>query len=111
MIISALFGSETAEKALLYLENYGSAYPRAVARTFDLAVGQVQKQLEKFEREGVLASRLVGRTRVYEWNPRCFYLAELRGILSKSLKQLPPAIIEKYFKERTRPRKKGKPLP
>ncbi|MGK5084438.1 ArsR family transcriptional regulator [Bdellovibrionota bacterium FG-1] len=104
MIISTLFGSETAEKALLYLENYGSGYPRGIAKAFDVAVGQVQKQLEKFELEGVLSSRLVGRTRVYEWNPRCFYLDELRGILAKSLKQLPSSIHDQYFRERTRPR-------
>ena len=111
MIISTLFGSETAEKALLYIENYGSGYPRGIAKTFGLAVGQVQKQLEKFELEGILSSRLVGRTRVYVWNPRCFYLLELRGILAKSLLHLPSSILDQFFRQRTRPRRKGKPVP
>ena len=31
---------------------------------------QVQKQLLKLESGGVLVSRLAGRTRLYEWNPR-----------------------------------------
>ena len=36
-------------------------------------MSQVQRQLERFEREGLLASRLVGRTREYRWNPRCLF--------------------------------------
>lgn len=111
MILSGLFGNETAEKALLYLETYGSAYPRAVALAFGVAISPVQNQFERFEREGILVSRLVGRTRLYTFNPRCFYLEELRAILKKALERLPESIHDKYFRARTRPRRKGKPLP
>lgn len=111
MILEGLIGNETASKVLLYLESYGSGYPRSISETFEISISQVQRQLERFEREGILVSRLIGKTRVYEWNPRCFYLNELKSILSKSLERLPESIKNKYFRERARPRRKGKPLP
>lgn len=111
MILSGLFGNETAEKVLLFLENYGSGYPRQIALAFGLSVSQTQNQLERLERDGVIVSRLVGKTRVYEWNPRYLFLPELKAMLDKALKRLPESIQEKYFRARTRPRRKGKPLP
>lgn len=110
MIIGELFGNETAEKVLLYLENYGSGYGLAISKTYECAVSQVQRQLERFEREGVLVSRLIGKTRLYEWNPRYLFVGELRALLAKALKSLPTEITERYFRNRQRPRRKGKPL-
>lgn len=111
MILSGLFGNETAEKVLLFLENYETGYPRGIATAFGLSVSQVQNQLERFEHEGIIASRLIGKTRVYQWNPRYLFLTELRSILKKALVHLPADIHEKYFRQRVRPRRKGKPLP
>jgi hypothetical protein len=111
MLLSGLFGNETAEKVLLFLENYNSGYPRGIAKTFDLSISQVQNQLERFEREGIVASRLIGKTRIYEWNPRYLFLPELHAMLKKALKRIPDSIQEKYFRTRARPRRKGKPLP
>ncbi len=109
MIISELFGNETAEKVLLYLESYGSGYGLAISKTFECAVSQVQRQLERFEREGLLVSRLVGKTRLYEWNPRYLLLGEVRALLSKALSRLPDEMSERYFRNRQRPRRGGKP--
>lgn len=110
MLLSGLFGNETAEKVLLYIINYGSGYPRGISTIFELPVSQVQRQLERFEREGVLSSRLIGRTRLYELNPRFLFKSELEEILRKALKNLPKSILEKYFTKRQRPRRAGKPL-
>ncbi len=110
MILGELFGNESAEKVLLYIENYGSGYGLAIANRYGCAVSQVQRQLERFEREGIIVSRLIGKTRLYEWNPRYLFLNELRAILSKALSSLPSEIINKYFRDRQRPRRKGKPL-
>lgn len=107
MLLSGLLGSETAEKVLLYLENYTAGYPRGIAQTYDLPVSQIQRQLERFEREGVLVSR----TREYVWNPRYLFRNEIEALLKKALKNLPKDYQDKYFRERTRPRRKGKPLP
>ena len=111
MILSGLLGNETAAKVLLYLENYSTGYPRGISTAFQVPISQVQRQLEKFEREGILASKLVGKTRTYVWNPRCFYVEELRSILKKATAALPDSEIEKYFRQRSRPRRAGKPLP
>jgi predicted ArsR family transcriptional regulator len=111
MLLSGLLGSETAEKVLLYVESYGSGYPRGIAQTFGLPVSQIQRQLERFEREGVLVSRLIGRTREYRWNPRYLFRSELSSLLAKALDHLPADYQERYFRARTRPRRKGKPLP
>jgi len=70
--------------------------------------GQIQRQLERFEREGVLVSQLIGKTRLYPFNPRYFFKAELSQLLDKALKNLPESKREKYFTQRTRPRRKGK---
>lgn len=111
MLLAGLFGNEAAEKVLLYLKNYGSGYPLGIAKTFETPVSQIQRQLERFEREGVLVSRLIGKTREYQWNPRYLFRDELELLLAKALENLPKEYLAKYFRERTRPRRKGKPLP
>ena len=111
MLLAGIFGGETAEKVLLYMRSYGSGYPRGISTTFDIPVSQVQRQLERFEREGVLASRLVGKTREYNWNPRYMFREELQSLLGKALEKLPAEYQNKYFRARTRPRRRGKPLP
>jgi len=53
-------------------------------------------------------SQLIGKTRLYPFNPRYFFKAELSQLLDKALKNLPESKREKYFTQRTRPRRKGK---
>ena len=110
MLLSGLFGNETAEKVLLSIANYGSGYPRGIATTFGISLSQVQRQLERLEREAVLSSRLVGRTRVYELNPRYLFRDELAALLKRALGALPAATLDAYFTQRARPRRRGKPL-
>ena len=110
MLISGLLGNETAEKVLLFVENFNTGYARQIATTFEVPVSQVQRQLERFELEGVVVSQFVGKTRVYQFNPRYLFKDELSLLLQKALKNLPPEKFEKYFIKRTRPRRKGKPL-
>ncbi len=109
-MLETILGSLAAERTLLYLENYGEGYARAVASTFDCPLSVIQKQLARFERDGVLVSRLVGRTRVYAWNPRYALCEPLRALLRESLALLPAGEARRYFRERRRPRRAGKPL-
>lgn len=109
-MFEALFGSSGAEKVLLYLENYGEGYAAEIARTFDLALVTVQSQLQKFERAGIVASRNMGRTRVFTWNPRFPLLKPLRMLLQAALDCLPPEEIALRYRKRRRPRRHGKPL-
>lgn len=70
----------------------------------------VQDQLRKLEDAGVLVSRTVGRTRVFEFNPKNPTARRLRGFLAGELKALPKEVTGKYFRERQRPRRTGKKL-
>ncbi len=111
MIFTGLFGNETAAKLLIYLQQMEVGYPRQIASTLGLPISQVQRQLERLETEGILASRLLGRTRLYQWNPRCGYLAELRALLSRGITMVPESLLKSLLTERRRPRRPGKPLP
>ncbi len=109
-MLEVIFASKAAERVLLYLENYGEGNATGIARTFACPLSVVQKQLFKFEQAGVLVSRLVGRTRLYSWNPRFALKTELRSLLSGALALMPREEVRKYFRERRRPRRADKPL-
>jgi len=108
--LEAIFGNRTAARVLLYLENYGSGYASRIAGTYSMPVSVVQDQLLKLETASVLVSRNVGRTRVFEFNPRNPTATRLRSFLAAELKALPDEIMMKYFRERQRPRRTGKRL-
>ena len=110
-MLEGVFGNATAEKVLLYLEQFEEGYALGIARTFDnLPVSMVQRQLERLAAAGVLVSQLQGRTRLFTWNPRFAFESELRALLRKALKLLPAAERERYFVARRRPRRTGKRL-
>lgn len=106
----AIFGNETAGRVLLYVQNYGEGYARAIAHTYGLSHSVVQKQLLRLENEGVLVSQLKGRTRVFTWNPRYALRAELSSLLEKALSLVPKSDRERWFMKRSRPRRTGKAL-
>ena len=102
-----LFGSESAYRVLLYLENYDSGYASQIARTFGISLNQAQNQLKKFEEIGLLVSRKEGTTRTFYFKKSPITDA-LRSFLRSMLEVLPCKSIEKYFRERRRPRRQGK---
>ena len=109
--MKGLFGNETAPKVLLLIEQYGETYAKEVADTFDdLTVSMAQRQLERFETEGLLVSVTKGRTRLFTWNPRYPYVEETRAILQKAVRVMPDSERKRYFGRRQRPRRRGKPL-
>lgn len=109
-MFEGIFGNASAEKVLLYIEQYGEGYATAIAKTFDgVSLHMAQRQLERFERAGALVSSLKGRTRLYTWDRRYPFLSELRSLLAKGLDALPPAERKRYFSGRRRPRRAGKP--
>lgn len=105
-----IVGNLTTERVLLYLQNYGEGHARAIASTFGLALSAVQRQLIKLEENGVLVSQMKGRTRLFTWNPRYPLRTELAALLEKDLSLLPKADHQRWFLQRTRPRRTGKPL-
>ena len=109
-VLEPIFASKAAERVLLYLENYGEGHAAGIARTFACPLSGVQKQLRKFELAGVLVCRPVGRTRLYAWNPRYALRIPLRALLLATLNLLSRDEIRRYYRERRRPRRAGKPL-
>lgn len=85
-------------------------YARDVAALFKTSLSPIQNQIKKLERGGVLVGRQKGRTRLYSFNPRYPFLAELKKMLSKTLQFIPKKEKEKYYTPRLRPRRAGKPL-
>jgi hypothetical protein len=108
-LLKELFGNATAEKVLLYLEHYGEGYGKAIADNFGISVHMAQRQLARFERAGLLSSVLIGRTRLFVWNPRYPFLEPVRNLLREALSRIPPEERERYFSQRRRPRRTGKP--
>ncbi len=109
--LETLFGGRAATRVLLFIENYSEGYASQIARTFEMPLSEVQKQLAKFEDVGILVSRMVGTSRMYTWNPRDPALNGLRQLLQNTLNYgIPNKRLNQYFRQRRRPRRKGKPL-
>ncbi len=109
--LETLFGGKAAIRVLLYLENYGTGYASQIARTYGMPVSEIQKQLQKFEEAGIIVSQTVGTSRVFGWNNRDQGLNGLKILLRDTLDfGISEPLREKYFTQRRRPRRKGKPL-
>ncbi len=109
-MLASLFGNETAEKVLLYLQNYGEGYAREIAAAYEIPLLSVQRQLQKLENGGILVSKALGRTRMFYFNPRNYFLPELKALLEKELGALPQREIQRYYRNRARPRRTGKTM-
>jgi hypothetical protein len=109
MVLQPIIVSVEAEKILAYMMARGSGYAFEIAKFYDSNLRGIQKQLDKLEHGGVLYSRKVGRTRVYEFNPRYPFLTELQELLRKAITFYPEDLQEKLLIRRERPRRRGKP--
>ncbi len=109
-MIENLLGNKTAEKVLLYIVNYDEGHTSGIAQTFDLSKSQVRKQLIRLENGGILVGRSVGNLRMFQLNSRCPYKKELESLLEKVLSLIPKVELEKYYRQRRRPRRTGKDL-
>lgn len=109
-MIEAILGSTNKENVLMFLLAREEGYSREIARFFNTDLTPIQKQLEKLEIGGIVYSRMLGRTRIFMFNPRYPFLAELKELLDKVLQFYPDEIKDKLLMNRRRPRRQGKPL-
>jgi len=109
-MLEPLLGSQVAEKALMYLYCRGEGYPRQMARDCAGTLSAMQKQLDRLENGGILYSRNLGRVRLYRFNPRYPFLAELKALLEKALLFYPADERQSLLTARERPRRAGKPI-
>lgn len=95
---------------LLFIAARDQGYALEIAQTFDMSVSNVQKHLERMERDGLLVNEKIGRTRIYRLNPRYAFKNEVQALLEKALSIAPEALRNRLLFDRRRPRRKGKPL-
>ena len=106
---SSPFGSQTRTSTLIALSLLGESYPRELSRLLARAIYGVQEALAGLERDGLVAARSAGRTRLYELNPRYFALSELREYLNR-LAEPETELRNRIGTLRRRPRRAGKRL-
>lgn len=83
-LLRSILGSESSAGVLSFLTAYREGYATEIARFIDMDLFAVQKQLEKFEAQGVLTSRVEGRARIYSFNARYPLYAELKSLIEKA---------------------------
>jgi len=108
-MLEGLFGNVIVERIFFFLSTYGEGYPLGMAKTFKVPVNRIQQQLKRLEDGGIVVSRLVGKVRLYTFNPRYPFLKELKALIVKSHEFIPDEEKEKFYRQRTRPRRAGKP--
>ena len=111
-MLEYLFANKNVEKILMYLCLHGKANATELSKVFGTSLDPIQKTLKKLEEGGLLASFLEGRTRVFQWNPRYPFLAEIQALAQKAYVFLPIDMRKSCYQstKRKRPRKTGKPL-
>lgn len=109
MILETLFGSKNRESILIFLQAREEGFAREIARFYDTGYYPIYSQLGKLEAAGVIVSKKVGRTIVFQFNPRYALVSELRALLEKALSYYPEDLQERLLRNRRRPRRRGKP--
>ena len=109
VIMSSPFGGQARTRVLLGLRLLDESYPRELARLLELPLSGVQMALRALEREGLVAGRLIGRTRLMRLNPRYFAKDELQRYLLK-LASADAHLQNRVADLRRRPRAAGKSI-
>ena len=107
MEVISPFGSQTRTRVLLALSLLQQSYARELARILDAPLSLVQKAIRSLERDGIVAVRNIGRTRVITLNPRFFASRELQAFL-KRLVEPEERLKKRIAQLRKRPRRTGK---
>jgi len=108
--LQSILGSESSEQVLMFILARSQGYPTEIADFYQVSKLPIQKQMAKLETGSVLASHLVGRTRLYQFNPRYPFLKEVKALLEKAFSFYPESLQEELRMYRRRPRRAGKPL-
>jgi DNA-binding transcriptional ArsR family regulator len=103
-----IFGGRNRTAVLVAIRLLGETYPSELAALLGLRLYSVQEVLKSLESEGVIISRLLGRTRRVSLNPRYFASKELDVLLWK-VGQHDVALQKSLATKRRRPRRAGKP--
>ena len=94
---------------LLALALLEESFPRELSRVLGVPLYGVQRAIRGLERDGLIAGRTAGRTRLYRLDPRYFARKELQAYLRR-LAEPENELVERAGRLRKRPRRSGKPL-
>ena len=106
---SSPFGGQARTRVLVALRLLDESYPRELARILGIRLNGVQMALRGLERDGLVAGRLAGRTRLVRLNPRYFARDELQRYLLR-LAGADQRLLDRVAALRRRPRASGKPM-
>lgn len=109
VVSSSPFGSRTRSRLLVALHLLGESHPRELARLLETHLNSVQTALRGLERDGLVAMRPAGRTRLVRLDPGYFASLELGPYLAR-LSEADPRLASSVASLRRRPRRTGKPL-
>lgn len=111
-VFEQLFASHIVEKILFYMIANQKCFAAELRQCFGIPIFGIQRALTRLEKQGILASVIEGKTRMYYWNPRYPFLTDFKNLIEKAYSSLPDDIKKEYYERtiRKRPRKKGKPL-
>jgi hypothetical protein len=96
-MLEPILGSLSSERVLLFILAKEEGYAREIARFYETDLDPIQKQLDKLELGDVLVSRMVGRTRLFSFNPGYSFLEELKGLLEKALSFYPADVRDRLI--------------
>ncbi len=106
---SELFGSPNRTRVLITIRLLGETWASELAAMLGLRLFSVQTILASLERDAVIVTRTLGRTRQVMLNPRYFANAELDALLWK-LGERDVSLQKALASRRRRPRRTGKAL-
>jgi sugar-specific transcriptional regulator TrmB len=109
VVYSSPFGGQARTRVLLGLRLLDESYARELARLLGLPVSGVQNAVRGLERDGLIAGRPAGRTRLFRLNPRYFARDELQRYLLR-LAGADADLQRRVAALRRRPRVTSKPL-
>ena len=102
-------GGRTRTRVLVALRLLTESYPSELARLLESSLFNVQKAILGLEKDGLVATRAMGRTRVVRLDPRYFAREELQRYLMR-LSEPEDKLRRRVESIRRRPRRSGKPL-
>jgi hypothetical protein len=105
-MLESLFGNESIERVLFFLLRNQTCYALQLKKQLGISLSPLQQALLRLEKGGILVSTLVGKTRIFEFNPRYLFRQELCSFLERVYATLPEEVKKKYYEkpERKRPR-------
>lgn len=109
-VLGEVFGGRAAEAVLLHIYHYGESYGRAIASDFDITLFPIQRQLDKFEKAGVLVCKKQGKTLIFTWNAKSRFAKRMKSLVEVVYEGMSLEEREQRFPVRRRPRSKDKPI-